>query len=155
MEKAYLLKNFSLDDQYLLILCHYINSFISACDLLIANAQGSVVYYLKLSMVFIWDNKVFRDCELRAQEEHFFFYIVDDRFVIYIFDDLVYKCGNLLCLRLFHPTCCNSRCSYAQAAWVGGRSGIAGDGVVVGDYPGAVECLRELSAGDIFISQVD
>jgi hypothetical protein len=38
MEKAYLLKDFSLDNKYLLILCHDSYSFIIDYDLPIANA---------------------------------------------------------------------------------------------------------------------
>ena len=36
-------------------------------------------------MGFVINNKVFRHCELRAQEEHFFFHLFDDRFIIDIF----------------------------------------------------------------------
>jgi hypothetical protein len=64
MENSGLLKDLSLDDKYLLFLCHYYYSFISDCDLPITNAQGSIVYYFSLLMVFVRDNKVFRDREL-------------------------------------------------------------------------------------------
>jgi hypothetical protein len=54
MEMPNLLKNLSLDDKYLFILCHGCYSFFIDFDLSIAHAQGSVVFYRSMTVAALF-----------------------------------------------------------------------------------------------------